>query len=113
MSIFEKIKKLSDQFEKDGQEIPGEIKDWSREAKEAQVYAHLLKFDGMDLFFKKLTKEILDINDKLSSNRNLSDSERQYLYGMKDEKLAVINFFNTKDKILNDLEEKVNAELEN
>lgn len=110
-NVIEKINKLSNQFIVDGQDSPESLKIWTKEAKEAQLYVHLLQFDGMIKFLANLQTDIENINTKLAGDRNLDESMRQYLFGEKDSKYQIIQFFKSKEKSLIDLEKRVNNEL--
>jgi hypothetical protein len=110
-NIFDKINKLSNQFKVDGQDAPDSLKNWANEAKEAQLYVHLLQFDGMIKFLANLQTDIENINTKLAGDRNMDEAMRQYLFGEKDAKYQIIQFFKGKEKSLIDLEKRVNNEL--
>lgn len=109
--IYSKIKKLGEQFSNEGQEIPSNIISWGRDYKDAEIFVHLLQFDGMKKFLAVLKDDIEHINSKLAGDRTLNTEERQYLFGEKDAKYSIIQFFNTKEKLLTDLNKRVDEEL--
>lgn len=112
-NIFDKLNKLEKQFKDDGQDMPDTFKPWKEQAKEAILYVHLLQFDGMVKFLANLQTDIEAINSKLAGDRHMAEEERQYFFGMKDAKYEIIQFFKSREKILNSLDQRVNEELAN
>ena len=109
--IFQKLNKLGKQFESDNQEVPSQLQDWAKDAKEATIFVHLLQFDGMKKFLSLLQADLENINSKLAGDRAMTQEERQYYFGIKDKCYEIIKFFESKEKLLLSLEEKVNEEL--
>ena len=110
-NIFEKLNKLKKQYKDDGQDFPDSFSSWADQAKEAQIYAHLLQFDGMVKFLSNLQTDIEALNSKLALDRHITEEDRQYFFGLKDSKYEIIKFFNSQEKILNSLDKRVNEEL--
>lgn len=110
-SILEKLNKLEKQFKDDGQDVPANLVSWGKQAKEAALYAHLLKFDGMIKFLSSLQADIEVINFKLASDRHMTEEDRQRFFGIKDTKYEIIQFFKSQEKTLISLDQMVNEEL--
>jgi len=108
-TLEEKLNKLKGGLE-DEQAIET-VKGYEKQAKEANLFAYLLQFDGMKLFFDLLEGKIRGINHELQENPNLDEDSRRSMFVRKDCYREVMKIFTDKQKVLESLEIKINEEL--
>jgi len=112
--LIDKIGKLKKNFEsQDADESSIEdIKKWEKTAKRALAYQALAKHEIIREILSSYREKIASINDQLSTDENVKDSDRSLLFKEKAWRQEFINLFTSADTELEAIEKAVDDNLE-